>query len=48
MHGFTENIYKVLIDHKGGGDEEKVGDREMKDGDGAKKIRCRDNGHIAK
>ena len=31
VHGFTENMYEVLIDYKGGGDEEKVGDCEMKD-----------------
>ena len=31
MHGFTEDIHEVLIDYKGGGDKEKVGDCEMKD-----------------
>lgn len=46
LHRFTKDEDKVLIHYQSRGDQEKVGDGKMKEGDRAQQVCCGDEGHI--
>lgn len=46
LHRFTKDEDKVLIHYQRRGDQEKVGNGKMKEGDRAQQICCGDEGHV--